>query len=196
MAKGVNLVPVRVLDCRGSGSWSGVVAGMDWVVGDADGPSVANLSLGGGANASVDDAVDGHRADRGVMGERPGLRGGHRRDEATQSRQGPFHVQAAGTGVGHGPRGRDADGTALLARLGTGLQQDDVARRPGARVVAGSGGHGGRGCGKGEDGGAGDRCQCPGSAVGHGLLLRGVMWATSSWRADSITGRRTAAQDS
>ncbi|HSP59628.1 MAG TPA: S8 family peptidase, partial [Ornithinimicrobium sp.] len=57
VAKGVNLVPVRVLDCRGSGSWSGVVAGMDWVVGDADGPSVANLSLGGGANASVDDAV-------------------------------------------------------------------------------------------------------------------------------------------
>ncbi|MGC5584350.1 S8 family peptidase [Ornithinimicrobium sp. W1679] len=57
VAKEVNLVPVRVLDCRGSGSWSGVVAGMDWVVADANGPSVANLSLGGGANASVDEAV-------------------------------------------------------------------------------------------------------------------------------------------
>ena len=57
VAKDVNLVPVRVLDCRGSGSWSAVVAGMDWVVSAADGPSVANLSLGGGANASVDDAI-------------------------------------------------------------------------------------------------------------------------------------------
>jgi aqualysin 1 len=57
VAKGVNLIPVRVLDCRGSGSWSGVIAGMDWVAGKASGPSVANMSLGGGANASIDAAV-------------------------------------------------------------------------------------------------------------------------------------------
>jgi aqualysin 1 len=57
VAKAVNLVPVRVLDCRGSGSWSGVIAGMDWVAGKASGPSVANMSLGGGANASIDAAV-------------------------------------------------------------------------------------------------------------------------------------------
>jgi subtilisin family serine protease len=57
VAKGVNLVPVRVLDCRGSGSWSGVVAGMDWVAGEAVGPSVANMSLGGGASTSIDQAV-------------------------------------------------------------------------------------------------------------------------------------------
>jgi aqualysin 1 len=31
VAKGVTLVPVRVLDCRGSGTWSGVIAGVDWV---------------------------------------------------------------------------------------------------------------------------------------------------------------------
>ena len=57
VAKGVNLYPVRVLDCRGSGTWSGVIAGMDWVAGKASGPSVANMSLGGGADSSIDAAV-------------------------------------------------------------------------------------------------------------------------------------------
>jgi subtilisin family serine protease len=59
VAKGVSLVAVRVLDCGGSGTWSGVIAGMDWVTGHhaAGAPAVANLSLGGGANSSVDDAV-------------------------------------------------------------------------------------------------------------------------------------------
>ena len=57
VAKGVNLIPVRVLDCSGSGSWSGVIAGMDWVAANASGPSVANMSLGGGQTNSIDDAV-------------------------------------------------------------------------------------------------------------------------------------------
>ncbi len=57
VAKDVTLIPVRVLDCRGSGTWSGVIGGMDWVAANASGPSVANMSLGGGANASIDDAI-------------------------------------------------------------------------------------------------------------------------------------------
>lgn len=57
VAKGVTLVAVRVLDCNGSGSFSGVIAGMDWVASDANGPSVANMSLGGGASTAVNDAV-------------------------------------------------------------------------------------------------------------------------------------------
>ena len=57
VAKGVQLVAVRVLDCSGSGTLSGVIAGMDWVAANASGPSVANLSLGAGANSSVDDAT-------------------------------------------------------------------------------------------------------------------------------------------
>jgi subtilisin family serine protease len=59
VAKQVALVPVRVLDCNGSGSWSGVVAGMDWVAGQhEDGElDVVNMSLGGSANDAVDDAV-------------------------------------------------------------------------------------------------------------------------------------------
>ena len=36
VAKGVSLVAVRVLDCSGSGAWSGVIKGVDWVTGDHD----------------------------------------------------------------------------------------------------------------------------------------------------------------
>jgi len=57
VAKGVALIAVRVLDCGGSGSWSGVIAGLDWVTANHSGASVGNMSLGGGASASVDDAV-------------------------------------------------------------------------------------------------------------------------------------------
>jgi subtilisin family serine protease len=59
VAKSVALVGVRVLNCSGSGTWSGVIAGIDWVTGNhaAGEPAVANLSLGGGANSSVDQAV-------------------------------------------------------------------------------------------------------------------------------------------
>jgi subtilisin family serine protease len=57
VAKGAQLVAVRVLDCNGSGSWSGVIAGMDWVTANHKKPAVANMSLGGGANTSVDDAA-------------------------------------------------------------------------------------------------------------------------------------------
>ncbi len=60
VAKGVSLNAVRVLDCSGSGYWSWVIKGIDWVTEQhkkAGGPSVANMSLGGGGNSSVDDAV-------------------------------------------------------------------------------------------------------------------------------------------
>ena len=59
VAKGVTLVPVRVLDCGGSGSWSGVIAGLNFVAGQhaAGAPAVANMSLGGSRNSSVDTAV-------------------------------------------------------------------------------------------------------------------------------------------
>ena len=57
VAKGVDLVAVRVLNCSGSGTWSGVIAGMDWVTNHHVKPAVANMSLGGGASDSVDEAV-------------------------------------------------------------------------------------------------------------------------------------------
>ncbi|MFZ5843446.1 MAG: S8 family serine peptidase [Pseudomonadota bacterium] len=57
VAKSVTLHAVRVLDCQGSGSNSGVIAGMDWVRANHVKPAVANMSLGGGASSAVDTAV-------------------------------------------------------------------------------------------------------------------------------------------
>jgi subtilisin family serine protease len=57
VAKGVSLVAVRVLDCSGSGTNSGVIAGVNWVATNAIKPAVANMSLGGGASQALDDAV-------------------------------------------------------------------------------------------------------------------------------------------
>ncbi len=57
VAKAVDLIAVRVLDCGGSGDDAGVIAGVDWVVANAKLPAVANMSLGGGASPALDDAV-------------------------------------------------------------------------------------------------------------------------------------------
>ncbi|GAA3450591.1 S8 family peptidase [Dactylosporangium matsuzakiense] len=57
VAKGVALVSVRVLDCDGSGSYSGIIAGIDWITANAQKPAVVNMSLGGAADGSVDQAV-------------------------------------------------------------------------------------------------------------------------------------------
>jgi aqualysin 1 len=60
VAKAVTLVGVRVLNCNGSGTTSGVIAGVDWVTGNhgAGQPAVANMSLGGGASSALDTAVN------------------------------------------------------------------------------------------------------------------------------------------
>jgi len=65
VAKGATIVPVRVMGCTGSGSTSGVIAGVDWVVADhqAGQPAVANMSLGGGASTTLDAAIARGTAD-------------------------------------------------------------------------------------------------------------------------------------
>lgn len=57
IAKSVALVPVRVLDCAGSGTVSGVIAGIDWIARNGVKPAVINMSIGGGASTSLDSAV-------------------------------------------------------------------------------------------------------------------------------------------
>jgi subtilisin family serine protease len=59
MAKSVRLVAVRVLDCNGGGTISGVIAGLDWVTANhaAGAPAVANMSLAGTASSALDQAV-------------------------------------------------------------------------------------------------------------------------------------------
>jgi subtilisin family serine protease len=58
VAKAVRIFAVRVLSCSGSGSTSGVIAGVDWVRANRIRPAVANMSLGGGASSALDTAVN------------------------------------------------------------------------------------------------------------------------------------------
>jgi subtilisin family serine protease len=59
VAPGVALHAVKVLNCAGSGSWSDVISGINYVAGTSTRPAVANMSLGGLQNAAVDSAVRG-----------------------------------------------------------------------------------------------------------------------------------------
>jgi subtilisin family serine protease len=65
VAKATSVVAVKVLDCNGSGSTSGVIAGLDWSVKDHQPgvPAVLNLSLGGGTSEALDKAVGAAVAD-------------------------------------------------------------------------------------------------------------------------------------
>jgi aqualysin 1 len=68
VAKQVTLIPVRVLDCQGYGTMSGVIAGVDWVTQQKNSsrPMVANMSLGGGASTTLDNAVS-NSIEKGVV---------------------------------------------------------------------------------------------------------------------------------
>jgi subtilisin family serine protease len=96
VAKGVRLVGVRVLSCSGSGTTSGVIAGIDWVTGNhaSGAPAVANMSLGGSASTALDSAVQSSIAD-GVtyaVAAGNGNQGGRAQDACKSS---PARVAAA-----------------------------------------------------------------------------------------------------
>ncbi|WP_068262935.1 S8 family peptidase [Janibacter limosus] len=59
VATDVELVGVKVLDDSGSGSSAGIIEAMDWIAQNADGPSVANMSLGGSKDPALDEAAAG-----------------------------------------------------------------------------------------------------------------------------------------
>jgi subtilisin family serine protease len=59
---GAPLTGVKVLGCNGSGTTSGVIAGIDWVTANAVKPAVANMSLGGSASTALDTAVQNSAA--------------------------------------------------------------------------------------------------------------------------------------
>jgi len=61
VARSATTIAVKVLGDNGSGSWAGVIGGIDWTIGQYNShqrPSVINMSLGGGFNAAVNAAVD------------------------------------------------------------------------------------------------------------------------------------------
>lgn len=57
VAKQADLVGVKVLNDEGMGSTEDIIEGMDWVAGDANGPAVANMSLGGPKDPALDEAA-------------------------------------------------------------------------------------------------------------------------------------------
>nr|WP_184906560.1 S8 family peptidase [Amycolatopsis umgeniensis] len=57
IAKGATIYGVRVLNNSGSGTTAGVIGGIDWVTKNHVKPAAANMSLGGGASTTLDDAV-------------------------------------------------------------------------------------------------------------------------------------------
>jgi subtilisin family serine protease len=68
VAKDIKLIAVRVLDAAGSGTTSGVIAGINWAISHhTTRPAVANMSLGGGASSALDLAVNNAIKDGIVM---------------------------------------------------------------------------------------------------------------------------------
>lgn len=66
VARQASLVGVRVLNCLGMGSWSAVIAGLDWVAANAKHPAVLNASLGGEKSVAVNNAITA-LSDSGVL---------------------------------------------------------------------------------------------------------------------------------
>jgi subtilisin family serine protease len=66
VAKAVRLRGLRVLDCAGSGSTSGIIAAIDWLRVNRTNPAVANLSLGGGFSSTLNTAIN-NLANSGVF---------------------------------------------------------------------------------------------------------------------------------
>ena len=61
VAKGATVVPLRVFGCSGSTTTATIINALDWIAQnhdpDTDGPGVVNMSLGGGANTTLDESV-------------------------------------------------------------------------------------------------------------------------------------------
>jgi subtilisin family serine protease len=89
VAKDVSIVGVRVLDCGGSGAYSQIIAGIDWITANAVKPAVANMSLGGPTSAALDDAVKRSIA----AGVTYALAAGN--DNANACKQSPARTRAA-----------------------------------------------------------------------------------------------------
>ncbi|HZK61330.1 MAG TPA: S8 family serine peptidase [Anaerovoracaceae bacterium] len=78
VAAGANVVPIKVLDKRGSGAYSVVMAGVDFVIANGSPGDAVNMSLGGGAYPPLDDLV----VNMGEKGLFVALAAGNERDDA------------------------------------------------------------------------------------------------------------------
>lgn len=78
VAAGATVIPVKVLDSRGSGSYSGVISGVDYVAANGSAGDVANMSLGGPVSDALDQAVK----DAAATGVKFALAAGNETDDA------------------------------------------------------------------------------------------------------------------
>ncbi len=108
VAKATNLIGVKVLGDDGSGSTAGIIEGMDWIAQDADGPSVANMSLGGAKDPALNEAATG-LVDSGVF--TAVAAGNESQDAANVS-------PASADGVYTTAASTDADGSASFTNFG------------------------------------------------------------------------------
>ena len=62
IAKNATIVPIRLLNCNGSGAYSGVISALDWILSPANPnpktQAVLNLSIGGGKSDALNDAIE------------------------------------------------------------------------------------------------------------------------------------------
>jgi subtilisin family serine protease len=139
VAKSAGLVPVRVLDCDGSGSTSEVVAGLDWVAADhADGaPAVANLSLGGPANSILDAAVRAVIADGVTVSVAAGNQDTSACDPSPARVREALTVAASTRGDARASYSNYGDCVDLFAP-GDGIRSDGNADNAATRVMSGT----------------------------------------------------------
>ena len=89
VAYGATVIPVKVLDRNGSGAYSAVIAGVDYVAATAAAGDAANMSLGGPISVALDNAIM-NAASKGILFA---LAAGN--DGANANNTSPAHINGA-----------------------------------------------------------------------------------------------------
>lgn len=132
-----NLYSVRVLNCVGSGSFAGVVAGINQVTANNALPAVADIGLGGSASAQLDSAVNGLISSGVVTVVTAGFGPG------SGCNTSPARVPAAITVAGGDVNGMTLPGAGFgpcvdLVAPGVGIQTDSATSDTATIVLSGS----------------------------------------------------------
>jgi subtilisin family serine protease len=128
VAPGVELVAVRVLNNAGSGSNSDVIAGVDYVAGAAGGSGVANMSLGGGVSAALDQAV----VNAAATGVKFVLAAGNETDNVANHSPGRANGQNVFTVSAFGRTSNGGDLWASFSNYGAGIDYGE----PGVSILS------------------------------------------------------------